>query len=326
MPDIMEISTMTFGGKDMLMTDSIEQYLIFMAPIAFAILFVAAAVGLVVLIVRTVLRHLFESEFGVSLASSIWVHKTSKSTQVGSFQLDYPYWRSAKRDGTRDRRTNDQAVIKPKSILHINGWKATSKNPLDLYDLVIDLRATGQTIGCCKEERAKRSLLANEMASRMNATSIMSVVNMFRDNPTGFEPFCADLFRRYGYRAEVTPPSRDGGYDLKLWKDGVSYIVECKCYAPNHHIGRPIVQKLEGANRIAQANGMMVITTSGFSQDAMDYAAQTGILLIDGNRLLSMIQQVYGTGERRQPISESQVALTRHELLARIPADLRDRY
>ena len=41
------------------------------------------------------------------------------------------------------------------------------------------------------------------------------------------------MFRSLGYTTEVTPASRDGGYDIPLrGRDGVSvHFVECKCYA-----------------------------------------------------------------------------------------------
>lgn len=40
------------------------------------------------------------------------------------------------------------------------------------------------------------------------------------------------MFRSLGYTTEVTPASRDGGYDILLrGRDGVMSIVECKCYA-----------------------------------------------------------------------------------------------
>ena len=55
---------------------------------------------------------------------------------------------------------------------------------------------------------------------------------MFPYHPAGFEGFCADMFRSLGYTTEVTPASRDGGYDILLrGRDGVMSIVECKCYA-----------------------------------------------------------------------------------------------
>lgn len=40
------------------------------------------------------------------------------------------------------------------------------------------------------------------------------------------------MFHSLGYTTEVTPASRDGGYDILLrGRDGVMSIVECKCYA-----------------------------------------------------------------------------------------------
>ena len=75
---------------------------------------------------------------------------------------------------------------------------------------------------------------------------------------------------------------RDGGIDLRMSREGRTYIVECKCYDRSHRAGRPVAQKLQGANAVERAGRMVVVTTSAFSQDAIDYAGQVGAELIDG--------------------------------------------
>lgn len=47
-------------------------------------------------------------------------------------------------------------------------------------------------------------------------------------SPIAFEEYMANLFIKYGYEVEQTPPTNDGGKDLILKYDGVKYYVECK--------------------------------------------------------------------------------------------------
>lgn len=258
---------------------------------------------------------------------SIRISRKQSPSAVGSFVLDYPEWNSPKRDGTRDRRTNNFNVIKHPSTLEIGRWRLKGKDPFLFYDVVNQLRAAGAVIAYCEEERHKRARFAARVQSHRQSASVDSIIAQFSTHPTDFESFCADLFRRLGYQAQTTPPTRDGGFDIHLQdENGITSIVECKCYDQNHHIGRPVVQKLRGANSIAHANGMMVVTTSSFSQDAINYAQQVGVQLIDGNQLVKLCQRVWGDTLPSSILPESACLLSRSDLLAHIPADMKGRY
>ena len=92
------------------------------------------------------------------------------------------------------------------------------------------------------EEIEKRRVLESRLADRRAALDIDGLIARFKDRPTDFEPFCAELFRTLGWQAQTTPPVRDGGFDLRLRRsDGTTYIAECKCYDRRHHVGRPWV-------------------------------------------------------------------------------------
>ena len=214
---------------------------------------------------------------------------------IGMLVLRFPYWSAAKRDGTRDQRTKNTTICYQKSLIDIGPWGLSDKNPLVMYRIALDLRAQGHAVGYCQEEKIKRQSVMEQVNAQRSATSVANIVAQFRSQPTDFEPFCADVFRNLGWSAEVTPPVRDGGFDLKLYDpQGVSFIAECKCYEPTHRVGRPIIQKLQGANTTVGAQGMMVITTSGFSRDAVMYANQVGVQLIDGDMLVRLCAQAFG--------------------------------
>lgn len=286
---------------------------------------VAAVCG-VRMLVQTILRHMVNREYSVSVPSSMKVQRNHTGLSTGRFRMGYPAWSSPKRDGTRDLRTNDTRIIHHPTVIIIDGWQLSVKDPFEAYDLVLALRSSGHALALCPEEQRKHEYLTELARRRAAATSVARIVDMFKDRPTDFEWFCVDLFRTLGWRARPTPPSRDGGYDLSMVRsDGVTYIAECKCWSPRHHVGRPIIQKLHGANVVVRARGMMVVTTSLFSQDAIAYAEQAGVELVDGDGLMELCRRAWGLIPPSF-VPAGSVRLTRGEIMSRIPADMRGRY
>ena len=96
--------------------------------------------------------------------------------------------------------------------------------------------------------------------------------------PREFEELCAELFQRQGYEVTLTPKARDGGKDLYLAKaDGFGsflYIVECKRYAPNRPVDVGVIRSLYGVAQLERVTAAMTLTTSYFSKDAKDFAAE----------------------------------------------------
>jgi HJR/Mrr/RecB family endonuclease len=48
--------------------------------------------------------------------------------------------------------------------------------------------------------------------------------------PMQFESTICELFRKLGYRVTQTPFSNDGGKDAIAYKDGETFLIECKQY------------------------------------------------------------------------------------------------
>ena len=291
---------------------------------------VVCVVGIVVvaarLLIRIVRRSRAQHELGVRVPWGIRVRRSRTPRQIGEFVLGYPRWDAAKKDGTRDRRTNDVSVLYDPSVLEVGTWRFRGRDPFLLYDFVNACRDAGVAVAYCREEELKRRRAASGLAQRRSATSVSGILRTFENNPTGFERFCADLFRRLGWNAEVTPPVRDGGLDIRLQRGEYTAIVECKLFARTHHIGRPIVQKLVGANEIEKAQGMIVVTTSSFSPDAVSYARRVGVELVDGDRLVRLCQKAWGSFLPAAHVALDAHVLTRDDIMARIPPDLRNQY
>lgn len=290
-----------------------------------AVVAVVAVAWIVWEFAQAILRHMIGNKYSVRVPGSVRVGRNRRHSPDG-FSMGYPYWQAAKKDGTRDLRTNNKRIVRIPTVIFLDGWRLSVKDPFVAYDLVNGLRDAGHDMGRCSEEEWKLQCLTERERARSEATSIDGIVDRFKGHPTDFEPFCADLFRTLGWQAQTTPPSRDGGFDLRMIRpDGVIYIAECKCYSPRHHVGRPVVQKLHGANAVEHAQGMMLVTTSSFSQDAVDYAAQAGVELVDGSTLVGLCRRAWG-GRPTAIIPERSARMTRAELMSRIPADMRSRY
>ncbi len=281
----------------------------------------ALALMLLVFAFRQFQRAKASNALGVRIPRRIRVRGARVPHEMGAFVLRYPRWRYAKKDGTRDRRRRENSVVKPWSVLEVGKWCFASRNVLILYDFVSRIRNAGIPVAACKEESHKIRQEHLARVRRQQAASIWEIHSRFAGAYREFEYYCADVFRAHGYSVEVTPASGDGGVDLRMERDGIRTIVECKCFRPNSKVGRPVIQKLVGANQVERAHHTMVVTTARFSDEAVEYARQVGTQLVDGTRLLGMHTRIWKT--EPAPLVPESVTLTRDDLLARFPADLR---
>jgi len=125
-----------------------------------------------------------------------------------------------------------------------------------------------------------------------------SVIKDYRNSlqdlsPYEFEDAIAMLFKSQGYRnVKKTPSSRDYGADIIMEDKKTKYVVEVKKYAKNNLVGRPLLQKLQGASDYYRATGMKFVTLGYYSNEAVNYAKKSNIHLIDGDELVSMFKKV----------------------------------
>ncbi len=90
-----------------------------------------------------------------------------------------------------------------------------------------------------------------------------------------FEELVAELLEKQGYSVKLTPPSKDGGFDMYAAKHEVLgqflYFVECKRYAPPNKVGVQVVRALHGVVQQQRANAGIIATTSFFTRGAKEY-------------------------------------------------------
>ena len=97
--------------------------------------------------------------------------------------------------------------------------------------------------------------------------------------PRQFEELVAEILASYGWQVQLTPPTRDGGYDIfAIAKDisGVKspWIIECKKYAEHRKVGVDIVRALYGTSAVLeQGANALLATTSYFTKGAREFKA-----------------------------------------------------
>lgn len=92
----------------------------------------------------------------------------------------------------------------------------------------------------------------------------------------------------------VTPQSHDGGIDGVINQDplGTSTVyLQAKRYQANNVVQRPNIEQFYGALNRLHADRGVFITTSSFSQQAIQTAKSFSIVLIDGLKLMNLMLQ-----------------------------------
>lgn len=103
-----------------------------------------------------------------------------------------------------------------------------------------------------------------------------------------FEEAVAGLCERDGCTdVRVVGGAGDLGADvLATTPDGRRLVVQCKCYCPTNKVGSQDLQRFGGTcYAVHEAEIAVCVTTSEYTDPALDYAEQCGILCLDGEAL-----------------------------------------
>ncbi len=105
-----------------------------------------------------------------------------------------------------------------------------------------------------------------------------------------FERFCAELLKKHGFLdVEVTKGSGDYGVDILAEKDGITYAIQCKCYAAP--VGVAAVQQAYAGRDYYDCMVGAVLTNQYFTTPAVEAAKKLKILLWDRGYLETMIAE-----------------------------------
>ena len=138
-----------------------------------------------------------------------------------------------------------------------------------------------------------KEIIKNEILNHLTTE-----INFYRTmDPFKFEKKIAELFEKKGYSATVTSKTNDEGKDIIIKKNGQIKYVECKRFNEQSKVSRPIVQKLFGVMTADGVNEGIIVTTSEFTQEAIDFCTKMNgrIQLIDGTLLVSLLNEAFGT-------------------------------
>lgn len=131
-------------------------------------------------------------------------------------------------------------------------------------------------------------------AARLQKVKRQKIESLRRMDPYQFEEYVKDLLLLSGFKsAKCTSRSNDGGKDIIATDgEGKRVFVECKRHDESNRIGRPLIQKFHSVLIDGNADYGLFVTTSYFNKNAIKYARDKEIRLIDARVLADMIAEV----------------------------------
>jgi restriction system protein len=155
----------------------------------------------------------------------------------------------------------------------------------EIIDVIIEderLRRTSAQMKAAMKEQpmdpTRFAMPAEEMALRQYLLSM---------DPFDFERHSMSFFEGAGLEAWVTRKSNDFGVDgFAIHPNGLM-IVQCKRNATANKVGRPTIQQFKGVVEEQNAHRGYVVTTSAFTEEAIESAVLTSkIVLVSMNDLV----------------------------------------
>jgi len=110
-----------------------------------------------------------------------------------------------------------------------------------------------------------------------------------------FEVLVGEVFRRKGFTVvENMTGGADGGIDLLLSKDNEHHIVQCKQWRKSK-VGVSVVREMFGVLKASSAKTVYVVSSGNFTKEAITFADDLPITLINGDELLRLTVGVQAT-------------------------------
>jgi restriction system protein len=147
--------------------------------------------------------------------------------------------------------------------------------------------------GVSAYRRHQRTSLADKAAGSSAAEAVRDM--SWRE----FEMLLGETFRRDGYAVqEQGGNGPDGGVDLRLRKDDETYLVQCKHWKA-FKVDVSVVRELYGLMAAQGASGGYVVSSGSFTAPALEFASGRNIRLVDGPKVLAMLQR---EARAKQPV------------------------
>lgn len=115
-----------------------------------------------------------------------------------------------------------------------------------------------------------------------------------------FERLVEAYFEKTGWRTQLNRTGPDGGVDVCLFRpgqEGVSAVVQCKAWN-TYKVGIKPVRELLGVMAAGKIPEGYFVTTDVFTQEALDFAHNQPLTLLDGFGLLRRINALSESDQR----------------------------
>ena len=112
-------------------------------------------------------------------------------------------------------------------------------------------------------------------------------------DPYDFEEFVADVWEYLGWDTRTVGKPGDRGIDVIATDGDAKQLIQAKRYGPNTTVGSPEVQQY--ASLRIQEDGVdqvTIVTTGEFTRQAEDLAPDLDVILIDGEDLLGVLEEL----------------------------------
>lgn len=104
-----------------------------------------------------------------------------------------------------------------------------------------------------------------------------------------FEKDVGQLVELFGYKAEVTKASGDGGVDVMARRGDRTVAIQCKLY--QGRVGVKAVIEVAASQRLHGATDCILLTTGMFTKDALKLGRQGDVKMIGGPEILTLCKQ-----------------------------------
>lgn len=204
--------------------------------------------------------------------------------------LEYAVFRRYQNQLTRAERarldnTIDNAIFKAERYVGRLDPEERARSEDDLEAIRKSVREGRERVERLRHQARRADLKLKELSSL---------------TPEGFEEFVAEVFEALGYEVDRVGGTGDEGADLKVRRRGLEAVVQCK-YHTRGVVGSPELQKFLGTIHHTRSHKGFFVTTRTFSLAAEKFVAEHPIELIDGPRLVELVQEAIGPGARREP-------------------------
>lgn len=116
-----------------------------------------------------------------------------------------------------------------------------------------------------------------------------------RMDPYDFEVFVADVWTQLGWSTRVVGEPGDRGIDVIATDDESKQLIQAKRYGPDTTVGSPEVQQYASLRLQEDAvDTVTIVTTGEFSRQAENLAPDLDVVLVDGEDLLGVLDELEG--------------------------------